>query len=187
MSSVPRTNAGQPHQTQGFSRADTGATTAEAPEFRPRPPRSREAGILWTLDAAGVKIGAELQSTSFIIDECATMQRITIVVRDSLRLIWVAGFFAVALWHAAASAQGITEIIVVTGSAPPGGNGTFSNLNLPALNNAGQVAFVADLTGTSGGTIDDRGVYRGEAGPLTQIGANSTPPRRWSSQTTRLR
>jgi hypothetical protein len=56
------------------------------------------------------------------------------------------------------------------GQADPGGNGIISNLDLPpAINNAGQVAFLAFLGGTSGGTADDRAIFRGNGGTLTQI------------------
>ena len=74
-------------------------------------------------------------------------------------------------WHHAGQAQGITEVITVSGTAPPDGNGAFSGFAAPALNNAGQTAFSASLTGTSGGTADDMGIYRGEAaaGSLTLI------------------
>lgn len=41
----------------------------------------------------------------------------------------------------------------------PEGNGSFSSLGSPILNSAGQVAFSADLKSTSGGTLDDSGIY----------------------------
>lgn len=47
-------------------------------------------------------------------------------------------------------------------------NGVFSNFTYSDINNAGQVAFVGDLTGTSGGSSDDRGYYVGSGGPLTE-------------------
>jgi T5SS/PEP-CTERM-associated repeat protein len=68
-----------------------------------------------------------------------------------------------------ALAQGITEIIAVTGNAAPDGNGTFSTFRAPVLNNAAQAAFRASLAGTSGGTNDDTGIFLGAVGPLTQI------------------
>jgi hypothetical protein len=60
------------------------------------------------------------------------------------------------------------------GQPAPGGNGRFDHfaagfrdrppdsrftLNAPSLNAAGEVAFLGALTGTAGGTADDRGVY----------------------------
>ncbi len=55
------------------------------------------------------------------------------------------------------------------GQAAPDGNGTFSQLSDPTINNAGQVAFLSFLEGTSGGSTDDEGIYRGTGGTLTQI------------------
>jgi hypothetical protein len=69
-----------------------------------------------------------------------------------------------------AAAQGITEVIALSGDAAPDGNGTFSTFNFATnLNNAGQVAFAGVLTDTVGGTSDDLGIYLGDGGPLTQI------------------
>jgi len=50
------------------------------------------------------------------------------------------------------------------GEPSPDGNGNFSTFSNPALNNAGDVAFLATLTGTSGSASDDQGVFirRGE-------------------------
>ena len=45
------------------------------------------------------------------------------------------------------------------GQTAPGGNGTFSGFGEPTLNNAGQVAFQASLTGTIGGSSDDNGIF----------------------------
>jgi hypothetical protein len=51
--------------------------------------------------------------------------------------------------------------IVREGQAAPDGNGSFSGLDLgePALNDAGQVAFYSSLSGTSGATFDDIGIF----------------------------
>ena len=45
------------------------------------------------------------------------------------------------------------------GQAAPDGNGSFSTLEDPALNEAGQIAFLASLTGTAGGSADDHGLF----------------------------
>lgn len=46
------------------------------------------------------------------------------------------------------------------GEAVPEGGGVFAGFaNFPAINDAGQVAFVATLRSTPGGTSDDRGLY----------------------------
>ena len=55
------------------------------------------------------------------------------------------------------------------GQRSPDGNGRLSDLSGPVLNDAGQVAFWAKLTGTSGGSKDNEGVYRGRSATLTQI------------------
>ena len=53
----------------------------------------------------------------------------------------------------------LTQVVRLNEVAP-GGNGLFSNLfGFPALNDAGQVAFSAQLSDTSGGTTDDSGIF----------------------------
>lgn len=59
--------------------------------------------------------------------------------------------------------------IARAGETPPGGNGAFDFFGAPALNSTGQVAFTGILTGTSGGSSDDRGIYRYDNGTLNQI------------------
>ncbi len=49
--------------------------------------------------------------------------------------------------------------IVRAGQAAPGGNGVFYEFLSPAINDAGQVAVLATLSGTSGSTSDDTGIY----------------------------
>ena len=60
-----------------------------------------------------------------------------------------------------AGGAGGTITVAREGQAAPGGNGTFSVLsaNDLALNDAGQIIFVADLAGTAGGSADDRGLF----------------------------
>ncbi len=62
--------------------------------------------------------------------------------------------------------------VVIEGQAEPGGNGAFGNAPAvafgqvftdPTLNNRGDLAFAAQLTGTSGGSLDDDGVFRRNA------------------------
>ena len=55
------------------------------------------------------------------------------------------------------------------GQAAPDGNGTFSIFFDPALNDAGQAAFRAFLTGTGGGSSDDGGIFRGDGTTLTRV------------------
>ncbi len=77
----------------------------------------------------------------------------------------VAGFFPLMAWGQT------LEVIAITGDAVPEGNGVFSGFSQPVLNDAGQTAFRANLTDTSGGMLDDQGIYRGEAsaGTVTLI------------------
>ena len=57
-----------------------------------------------------------------------------------------------------------------TGQAAPDGNGSFSSFGFnPALNDAGQAAFFGALTGTSGGSSDNVGIFRGDGTTLTQL------------------
>ncbi len=49
--------------------------------------------------------------------------------------------------------------VVRKGQLAPDGNGVFAGFGSPALNQAGQLAFTATLTGTSGGTKDNEGVF----------------------------
>ncbi|MEM9704249.1 MAG: choice-of-anchor tandem repeat NxxGxxAF-containing protein, partial [Planctomycetota bacterium] len=66
-------------------------------------------------------------------------------------------------------AGGTLTRIAREGQAAPDGNGILASFENPALNNAGQAAFLGNLTGTSGGFSDDRGIFRGAGGALTQI------------------
>ena len=60
--------------------------------------------------------------------------------------------------------------IVRKGQTAPDGNGTYSILRrVRDLNASGSVAFSAQLTGTSGGQIDNNGIFVGNAGAVTQI------------------
>jgi hypothetical protein len=54
---------------------------------------------------------------------------------------------------------GSVEQVVRRGQAAPDGNGVFSNPDDPALNDAGQAAFIAPLTNTLGGATDDNGLF----------------------------
>ncbi|HEY3856079.1 MAG TPA: choice-of-anchor tandem repeat NxxGxxAF-containing protein [Verrucomicrobiae bacterium] len=57
-------------------------------------------------------------------------------------------------------ADGASIIQVVRkGQAAPDGNGVFSGFGYPSINNKGQVAFTATLTGTSRGTLDNQGIF----------------------------
>lgn len=61
------------------------------------------------------------------------------------------------------------QVIVLTGDASPDGNGAFSTFQSPALNDQGQVAFNAGLSGTLGGAADNVGIFLGDASTLTVI------------------
>jgi hypothetical protein len=64
---------------------------------------------------------------------------------------------------------GAVTQIAREGQAAPDGNGTFASFGDPALGASGEAAFVARHTGTSGGSSDDRGIFRGTGGAVTQI------------------
>ncbi|QEG37116.1 DUF7453 family protein [Bythopirellula goksoeyrii] len=68
--------------------------------------------------------------------------------------------------------QSLTEI-ARKGQNAPDGNGTFllfsSSIAPPAINDAGQVAFLSFLDSTSGGTIDDRGIFLGDGSTIVQM------------------
>ncbi|MAE60569.1 MAG: hypothetical protein CMJ49_04330, partial [Planctomycetaceae bacterium] len=61
------------------------------------------------------------------------------------------------------------------GAAPPEGNGTFFSFGIPNLNDLGQVAFVGSLTGTSGASSDDTGIYIGTGSGLTKVAREGDP------------
>ncbi|MCA9238405.1 MAG: hypothetical protein KDA44_23190, partial [Planctomycetales bacterium] len=60
-----------------------------------------------------------------------------------------------------------TVQIARTGDAAPAGPGNFTSLNAPTLNNAGQVAFSAGLSGTGVTPANNEGLFRfGDAGSV---------------------
>jgi hypothetical protein len=71
----------------------------------------------------------------------------------------------------AAGGTGRTEKIVLTGDLLPDGSGTIGQfrLNISNLNNEGEIAFRAPLTGTPGGMEDDMGFFIGSVGSLKQV------------------
>ncbi len=74
--------------------------------------------------------------------------------------------------------DGATLVEIVRRSDPaPGGNGTIDSFSpiLGILNNAGEVAFLGYLTGTSGGGADDEALYRGDGATLVQVVRKGEP------------
>jgi hypothetical protein len=55
------------------------------------------------------------------------------------------------------------DIVAYTGQPAADGNGTFSSLFDPSLNNHEAVAYRVQLAGTSGGGLDDEAVYKGDS------------------------
>lgn len=55
------------------------------------------------------------------------------------------------------------DVVAYTGQPAADGNGTFSSLFDPSLNNHEAVAYRVRLTGTSGGALDDEAVYKGDS------------------------
>lgn len=67
--------------------------------------------------------------------------------------------------------------IVRRGDTAPGGNGSFLSFDMPAegslaLDDAGEVAFRATLTGTSQGSADNKGIFRGDGDQLIELVRN---------------
>jgi hypothetical protein len=84
------------------------------------------------------------------------------------RWVIACGFLAANLLTGSASLAGI-EIVASSGDASPDGNGQLSNLIAPSINEAGQLAFVAELAGTAGGTADNLAMFRRDSNGLTLI------------------
>ena len=65
---------------------------------------------------------------------------------------------------------GALSLIASEGANSPDGNGFLgAYFGDPAFNDAGEAAFQNVLTGTSGGSADDNGLFRGDGATLTQI------------------
>lgn len=77
-------------------------------------------------------------------------------------------------------AAGSLTKIAREGDAVPNGNGEFGQFSAgragsPVMNAAGEVAFRADLTNTSGGSADNSAVFRGNGTTLVQIARAGQP------------
>jgi len=66
------------------------------------------------------------------------------------------------------SGGGLTQI-ARKGQPAPDANGTFSHFASPLLTDSGQAASLGLLTGTSAGSDDNEGVFRGAGGPVAQV------------------
>jgi hypothetical protein len=63
-----------------------------------------------------------------------------------------------------------TETIAETGDLSPDGNGVFGSFTLNVfINQSGNVLFESNLTGTSGGTADNFGIFREFEGTISEI------------------
>jgi hypothetical protein len=76
--------------------------------------------------------------------------------------------------------EGALATVAWTGMAPPEGNGVFRGFMLdsnadPTLNDRGDVAFYADLSGTSGGRGDNAGLYVGNGTSLHRVARLGDP------------
>jgi hypothetical protein len=71
--------------------------------------------------------------------------------------------------------SGVVTRVVRKNQAVPDGNGVYSMLYDPALNDQGQVVFFANLAGTSGGSADNGGIFRGSGGLVTRIAREGQP------------
>ncbi len=63
------------------------------------------------------------------------------------------------------------SVLALLNEISPDGNGVFINLisTTPPLNDNGQTAFTATLTGTTGGTADNSGLYRADSSSIIQL------------------
>ena len=70
------------------------------------------------------------------------------------------------------------DTIAFSGDPAPDGNGVFADgtpFDEPFLNASGDVAFIASLQGTAGGTNDDTGIFLGTPSSVTQMAREGQP------------
>ncbi len=86
-------------------------------------------------------------------------------------------WLVLAILTAEVFAQPTVTTFLFNGVAAPDGNGQVTSANAPALNDAGQLSFVGNVTGTSGGAADNIGIFRLAGTNLDQIvrGQDSIP------------
>lgn len=90
-----------------------------------------------------------------------------LVVRCAVGL---AATWLAVLVEPAAAVRVRTDVVAVSGGVSPDGNRRFSTFHhLPALNDAGQVAFYGNLTDTIMGSSDDKALFRGGAEGVVEI------------------
>jgi len=70
---------------------------------------------------------------------------------------------------------GPLTVIATETQVAPDGNGMFNDLDGPEINDAGQVAFVGELAGTSGTTSDDRGIFLGDGQEIITVAREGLP------------
>jgi hypothetical protein len=68
-----------------------------------------------------------------------------------------------------ADIKATTQIVAVSGTPAPDGNGSFSGFSQLSLNDRGQVAFVAYFRNTSGGLGDNRGLFLSDSPGIVQL------------------
>jgi hypothetical protein len=73
--------------------------------------------------------------------------------RDLVRAALSCCFIVSAAGQACAAGQ--IDVLTVVGDTSPDGSGQYQAFGLPALNDAGQIGFVSQLSGTAGGTADN--------------------------------
>jgi hypothetical protein len=68
------------------------------------------------------------------------------------------------------------RIVANASTSLPGGNGSFSEFVRPLVNENGDIAFLANLAGTSGGTADNYGLFvKGADGSLVTVARKGDP------------
>lgn len=81
----------------------------------------------------------------------------------------LAGVAILGIVPASNGAAAATEVVAVSGDTPPDANGKFSLFGGPVLNDKGEVAFVGVLSGTTGGSADNAGLYRDDGLTLVEV------------------
>lgn len=82
--------------------------------------------------------------------------------------LWMA--FCLVSFDLEAASPAETATLAITGETAPDGNGVFSSFEpVQPLNDFGQVAFIATLTGTQNPSTDTRGVFIADTGSIRQL------------------
>lgn len=123
--------------------------------------------IEWFLPPARPRYAGEDAAWDSTIRDCRPTAMNYSIIRTLttvLAIIIIAGIDA-----ADSYAQYRNDIVAVFGQTSPDGNGTYQFFGKPVLNNSGQLAFYSQLTGSSGGFLDNLAFYLHDTKITTQI------------------